>query len=101
MTMTILYLVWHEPASASVSDRPISWDGDAYPLNDCLWLVRSTLSRSKLYHQTKWQLPPGSALVVAPLDDRPEGWPKFKGMRSGADAWLRSRATDEEEAAAR
>ena len=82
----MLYLVWHEP-----TDSTIAWDGDGRPLNDTLWLVRSGLTRSRLYHRTKHQLPPGSALLVAPLDDRPDGWPKFKGMDAGVLSWLRER----------
>jgi hypothetical protein len=37
-------------------------------------------------------LPKGVSLMVAPLDDEPEGWPKFKSMEAGAVAWLRGRA---------
>ena len=87
----MLYLVWHESVPAA-PDRPIVWDGDARPLSDMLWLVRSDLSRSRLYHRIKDQLPAGSALLVAPLTDEPDGWPKFKGMDEGALAWLRSGA---------
>jgi hypothetical protein len=85
--MARLYLVWHEPVRP---EEPINWNGDAFALNNQLWLVRSELSRSRLYHAIKWQLPKGVALMVAPLDDRPEGWPKFKGMEAGALAWLRT-----------
>ena len=51
--------------------------------------LRSALTRSKLYHRIKWQLPEGTALLCAPLGDDPDGWPKFKGMDAGALAWLR------------
>lgn len=82
-----LFLVWLDPDA----DLPegFSWDGDAQPLADGLWLVRSDLSRSKLYHRTKWQLADDAPLLVAPLQDDRDGWPKFKGMESGALKWLR------------
>ncbi|MEN3975945.1 hypothetical protein [Emcibacter sp. SYSU 3D8] len=84
----LLYLVWFD--GLPPDERPaLAWAGDAHPLADHLWLVRSSLTRSRLYHATKRQLPAGAALLVAPLDDRPEGWPKFKGMTAGALAWLR------------
>ena len=86
--MTRLYLVWHEAILAQGREPSIVWDGDAHPLNDNLWLVRTDLTRSRLYHAVKHQLPEGSALVVAPLEDRPEGWPKFKLMGPGTLAWL-------------
>lgn len=87
--MASLYLVWHEPLPGPAQDCPIVWQGDAHPLTDEMWLVRSELTRSRLYHLVKKQLPGGSALMVAPLNDRPSGWPKFKGMAAGALAWLR------------
>lgn len=82
-----LYLVWHDPAA--ILDGPLELHGDGHPLADGVWLVRSGLSRSKLYHRIKWQLPEGTALLCAPLADDPEGWPKFKGMEAGALAWLK------------
>ena len=66
-----------------------SADGDAHKLADGLWLVRSELTRSKLYHRIKWQLPEGTALLCTPLGDEPDGWPKFKGLSSGAGKWLK------------
>jgi len=69
----------------------LTWPGDAHPLNDAMWLVDTELTRSKLYHHVKWQLPHGSALMVAPLEDRPACWPKFKGMEMGVATWLRER----------
>ncbi len=83
--MTNLYLVW----LGQTPPGPIAWDGDVHRLNDHLWMVRSDLTRSKLYHRTKWQLPEGTALLVAPLEDEPDAWPKFKNMEAGALAWLR------------
>lgn len=83
----MLYLIWHDPAASPA--EPIDLHGDGHPLADGLWLVRSALTRSKLYHRIKWQLPDGTALLCAPLGDDPDGWPKFKGMDAGALAWLR------------
>lgn len=60
-------------------------------LADGLYLVVSALSRSRLYHRIKRQLPPDTAFLVAPLADAP----KFKGMARGAltftrEIWPRS-----------
>ena len=60
-----LYLVWHDPEAAPAG--PLDLHGDGHPLADGLWLVRSPLSRSKLYHRIKWQLPGDAALACAPL----------------------------------
>lgn len=54
-------------------------------LSDGLYLVVSALTRSRLYHRVKRQLPPDTALLVAPL----AGAPKFKGMSRGALAFTR------------
>ncbi|TIX50461.1 hypothetical protein [Alteraurantiacibacter aquimixticola] len=85
--MTDLYLLWFDPEA----DEPESLDfhGDAHVLADGFWMVRSDLTRSKLYHRIKWQLPDDAALLLAPLDDSRDGWPKFKGLAEGALKWLR------------
>ena len=80
-----LYLVWHDPAATP--DAPLDLYGDGHPLAEGLWLIRSPLTRSKLYHRLKWQLVDDAWLLVAPLEDAP----KFKGMAPGALAWLRNR----------
>ena len=82
-----LYLLWFDRAAAG--EVALDLHGDAHPLAEGLWLVRSGLTRSKLYHRIKWQLPDGAALLLTPLADSREGWPKFKGMEGGALAWLR------------
>jgi hypothetical protein len=89
-----LYLLWHDPEAAPApagrdGGATLDLHGDGHPLAPGLWLVRSKLMRSKLYHRIKWQLPEGTALACAPLADTPEGWPKFKGMEGGALAWLK------------
>lgn len=87
MDTPTLYLLWFDPAAELPA--PLDLHGDGHPLADGLWLVRSELTRSKLYHRIKWQLPGGTALLCAPLADDPEGWPKFKGLEAGALKWLR------------
>jgi hypothetical protein len=52
-----------------------------------LLLVESEQRRSVVYHALKDQLPGGSPLLVAELDEVP----KFKGMAPGALAWARAR----------
>ena len=57
-----LYLIWHDPAAAPA--EPIDLHGDGHPLADGLWLVRSALTRSKLYHRIKRQLSEGTAVLL-------------------------------------
>lgn len=83
-----LYLLWFD-SPGGLPDG-FDWHGDAHVLASGLWLIRSDLTRSKLYHRIKRQLPEDSPLLLAPLDDTREGWPKFKGMEAGALKWLRT-----------
>ena len=85
--MTQLYLLWFEPGTDTADG--MDFHGDAQPLAEGLWLVRSDLTRSKLYHRIKWQLPDDTPLLAAPLEDSRDGWPKFKGLADGALKWLR------------
>ena len=55
-------------------------------LADGLYVAVSALTRSRLYHRIKRQLPPDTAFLVAPLADAP----KFKGMSRGALAFTRT-----------
>ena len=73
-------------------DVPTQFDlhGDGKQLARGLYLIRSNLTRSKLYHRIKWQLPDGAALLVATLADDP----KFKGMNAGALSWIRETRSD-------
>jgi hypothetical protein len=73
--MTQLYLIC---VRAKGSDLPARLIG-AVKLDEGLYLVRTTQTRSQLYHEIKRRLAP-AALLVAPLSDLP----KFKGMRRGA-----------------
>ena len=80
-----LFLVWHE------AERKIEPEAlfalDYCELRPGLLLIDSALSTSRLYHQLKWSMPGGSALLVSRLD----GLPKFKLMEAGALSWIRSR----------
>ncbi|WP_422357857.1 hypothetical protein [Qipengyuania flava] len=84
---TSLYLIWHDPGASPV--EPLDLHGDAHPPAEGLWLMGSNLTRSRLYHGIKWQLPDDTALACAPLAEEPESWPKFMGMGAGALAWLK------------
>lgn len=69
------YLIHIDPATAiTIPARQV------FKLADGLYLAVSALTRSRLYHRIKRQLPPDTALLVAPLADAP----KFKGMGRGA-----------------
>ena len=80
-----LYLVWHEPERTIEPEVGLALD--RFELRAGLIIVDSALTRSKLYHQVKWALPAGTALLVAPLSEPP----KFKGMEAGALSWIEGR----------
>lgn len=75
-----LYLVW-----TSAPWRPGTGPDAVFELATGLHFVRSTASRSQLYHRVKRGLPAGSSLLVGVVEDAP----KFRGLASGADAFLR------------
>lgn len=52
-----------------------------------LLLVESDQTLSTVYHELKWSLPEGTALVVVPVG----GLPKLKGLAPGTTTWLRER----------
>lgn len=54
---------------------------------DDLALLESDEPLSPVYHELKWSLPEGTALLVAPLHARP----KLKGLPAGTTTWLRDR----------
>lgn len=57
---------------------------ESMTLSEGLFLVRTSATRSQLYHAVKRRVQP-DALFVARLD----GAPKFKGMAEGALKWVR------------
>lgn len=77
-----LYLLFFDP---NYGPDNLDLHGDGVKLLDGLYMIRSDLTRSKLYHRIKWQLDDDAALLVAPLADDP----KFKGMEAGSLKWLR------------
>ena len=42
---------------------------------------------SRVYHELKWSLPEGTALLVVPLEQAP----KAKGLAPGTQSWVRGR----------
>lgn len=80
-----LYLASFSASEDADADIDVALDGEACALQAGLYLVRSDLSQSKLYHRIKWQLAPDTPLFVAAL----AGAPKFKGMAAGALKWVR------------
>ena len=70
-----LYLVWHDPAATP--DAPLDLHGDGHPLAEGLWLIRSPLTRSKLYHRIKWQSPARRWTTI------PRAGPSSRGWRAG------------------
>ncbi len=85
-----LYLAYF---NLRAEDRPrLDLDAQFFPLQPDLYLIETGLTRSKLYHRIKWQLPPDTPLLVAPLADDP----KFKGMAEGALKWVRERTAAED-----
>ena len=77
-----LYLVYIREPEAEIDPSEFH---HLLKLDDGVWLVRSGLSRSKVYQSFKRAARP-ARLLVAPLADDP----KFKGMREGALKALRS-----------
>ncbi|CAN5212315.1 hypothetical protein BH09ACT12_BH09ACT12_00900 [soil metagenome] len=53
-----------------------------------LVLVDSDDTLSRVYHELKWALNDGAALLVAPLGDVP----KLRGLPPGTQTWLRTHA---------
>ena len=83
-----LYLAWFD---AGEEDAPeFDLHAEHVALRDGLYLFRTALTRSKLYHAIKRRLPDDAPLLVAPLADAP----KFKGMADGALKWVRPVGAD-------
>jgi hypothetical protein len=60
---------------------------DVFRLAPGLFLIDSEATLSRVYHELKWSLPPGTGVLVAPLPEAP----KFSKVERGAQAWLRTR----------
>lgn len=79
-----VYLAWTD---AVVDVRtPGPW-ASMHRVTDDLVLIESSESLSRVYHELKWSLDAGSALLVAPLAARP----KFARVASGTLTWIRAR----------
>jgi hypothetical protein len=88
-----VYLAW---SSAPLPDDVVGPWVEVRPLSDGLAAVESDATLSRVYHELKWSLPEGTALMVVALHERP----KLKGLPPGTTTWLRDRlpaATDEQE----
>ncbi len=79
--MTV-YLAW--TGSRPPADLPGPWE-EVRVLTDDLSVITSGESLSRVYHELKWSLPDGTALLVAPVAEVP----KLKGMPPGTLSWLR------------
>jgi hypothetical protein len=79
-----VFLAWtSEPVPA---DLPGPWR-ELHVAAPGLLLVDSDESLSRVYHELKWSLADGSALLVAPVG----GTPKLRGVAPGTLRWLRQR----------
>ena len=79
-----VYLAWcSEPIPVDLSGPWV----ELRPLADGLVLVESGDSLSRVYHEIKWAVADGAALIVAPLRERP----KLKGMPAGTTTWIKDR----------
>ncbi|GAA1538142.1 hypothetical protein [Nocardioides humi] len=79
-----VFLAWSSAAVPEDAHGP--WT-ELRRLAEGLVVVESTESLSRVYHELKWSLPEGTALLVAPLAERP----KLKGLPPGTTTWLRDR----------
>lgn len=77
----VLYAVYLQ----SADPLPFELQYDAMALAPGLYLVRSPLAQSRLYHAIKRLVAP-EALFVGALEHEP----KFKGLAKGSLKWLRS-----------
>lgn len=75
-----LFIVYCDPEYA-----PLTLDEDSFTLAKGLFLVRTTLTQSQIYHRIKRILPKDTAILVVEASAAP----KFKGMAAGSTKWLR------------
>lgn len=83
-----VYLAW---SAAPVPDGAAGPWAEMRRLAVDLVLLESSAGLSRVYHELKWALPEGTALLVAPLPERP----KLKGLPAGTTTWLRDRVPGE------
>ena len=81
-------LVWlGDPTEVDVVlSSPGPWV-EIVPAGSGLVILETDETVSRVYHELKWLLPDGCALLVAPLQSRP----KARGVTRGTVAWLRER----------
>jgi hypothetical protein len=79
-----VFLAW---ASAPIpGDLAGPWE-ELRPAAEDLVLVESVETLSRVYHELKWALPEGTALIVSPVT----ALPKLRGLPPGTLSWLRDR----------
>ena len=80
----MIYLGWSAThPEGGVGEGP--WT-DVFELAPGLFLFDSEATRSRVYHELKWSLPKGTAVLVAELHEEP----KFLHLAPGAKVWLRA-----------
>ena len=80
--MSDLFLVYLEAPQTPLDPDEFA---EARRLTERLFLIRSSETRSRVYHAVKHATRPDALLVT-----RCDGDPKFKGMEAGALKWLRA-----------
>lgn len=79
-----VFLAWSD--SAVDISTPGPWLA-VHRVSDDLVLIESSDTLSRVYHELKWGLPGGAALLVAPLSGRP----KLARVAGGTLSWVRAR----------
>lgn len=79
-----VFLAWSD--SVVDLDTPGPWVS-LHRVSDDVVLIESSDTLSRVYHELKWSLPDGVALLVAPLAGRP----KLARVAAGTQTWARAR----------
>jgi len=79
----VIFLGWSAVDPGELGEGP--WRA-VFQLAPGLFLFDSDATLSRVYHELKWSLPPGTGVLVAPLHEAP----KFLRLERGARAWLRA-----------
>ncbi len=79
-----VYLAWTDARFDPAAPGP--WEA-VHRAAGGLLLVDSDAGLSRVYHELKWSLPPGAALLVTPVASRP----KLARVAAGTQTWLRAR----------